>query len=496
MYANFQRSWGAIEANLACYMGWGGRYFSNIMLTVANPMVYSKQFNEYVGLYHLHCLAEITMYLFGMFVVFRWLLASNFVALILTLVAAATAVGSMRNVAEYLYWMAGAYTYCIGISFGFIAMHYFLVLQKQIEDRQAATWKIGKKAILTSALVLASMFIFRKPVILFLNNLPPVWLLIPLVAFLVVLMVHALITNSKNSKPGQNVVWGIVACAVSMGSSEAMFFVLVPVFLGLAGLCYLESKKLSPFNLAFVLGSIIAGLLNVISPATFARKGSIKQASAKWWSVKELENLYGYLDFMPFLLLFFLFFVWYLLNSKHEKSWPIKQIMKYSFANHFWALYGFYLVFVLPLILTIIANQIPDRTKNAVVAFAVVPMLFLASGLSNYAAKRGIQKFGLGGAIVMLALLVVFHFKGTKAGIQLMISGQAPLFLEQEKQRFQKLEACTTDTCFFQPVGIKPPLIYIGENAIESSDPESWKRYKNMSFAAFYDKETIVVQKP
>ena len=145
---------GVIDANLACYMGWSGRYFSNIMLGVANPLSYTNDLNDVVWIYRLHSIILLLLLFVSVYLFYkRFIPGQNGIGL-LTISSIALGIASLGNGFEWLYWLSGSYTYCLGFCFCLLS----IIFLSENQFNQNLNTHLFSRTLITGVILILILF--------------------------------------------------------------------------------------------------------------------------------------------------------------------------------------------------------------------------------------------------------------------------------------------------------------------------------------------------
>jgi len=502
LYARWQNDWGTVDANITCYVGWGGRYFSNLMLTTCNPLAYSSDYKDFLWLYQLHSIAL----LFGLIAAtFLWIkvflsAVNQSVAITFTLVGLSLAL--MGNVAEFLYWMAGSYTYCYGLIFALMAIYYLYGVPSNPNPLRFSASSTKLIIIsLAGLLFFASLFVFRKPLIVWLNVRPGLFFIAILMISLACLIIP-FFPKFKTYLLKYRLFLCSVCLFLAMGSNEVYAFILCPFIALLLVIEIWENRRISWSGLLLFFISTIAAGFNLFAPSTFARqKLQTDKATFDIANFESLARLLDYFSSIPFLFLFFLGL--FLLFPTDGSTWRLyslknKPLDKHRIMYHsiFAVLLVIYLSVFLPVFLSVLAGPIPERTKNPLFFLSVLVLLIPAQQLAKNLKFKTPVVMAL--AFIFISLIGFYALPFPKNYFQTVTylsSGNARRSIELDKIRFQQIASCQSDTCFISGNSFLAPGVKSAENAVFFNDPVSWKRYKDFSFATYFGKKSIIVRK-
>jgi hypothetical protein len=263
-------------------------------------------------------------------------------------------------------------------------------------------------------------------------------------------------------------------------------------------LVMLKSQKISIMPLALVAINIVAAGLNLLAPSTFARQ-KLQTHKAEVFditSLKQIEELLAYFGSLPgvFLIALSVHLAYSRVNDKKSdnqglvKSWEM-WLPVFAFST------AVFLSVLLPIFLSMLSGPIPDRTKN--------PLLFLSGlmvfVLAGFGAKKlqnsrwGFWRLIIATVFFVLGLLSIPNIYLNRA-MQHVTSGNAFASVKLDKERFLQIESCQSDTCIISVNPYYQKGLTASENAILDSDPPSWKRYKDFSFATYFGKKSIIAR--
>jgi|GEM_PF-1497570 len=501
LYARWQREWGTVDANITCYVGWGGRYFSNLLLTTCNPLAYSTNFQHFLVPYQIHSvlllagLALATYYWVNMLapgVVYPFSFALILVGFIVAL---------LGNLAEFLYWMAGSYTYCYGLIFGLMALYYLFGVEPKVIKPQKRANHFPLLIAMLVVVVFAGicLFVFRKCIIAWLNVRP--WLFLIMIAFLSGLCLLMPMSQAKQNAISKNrTLLASVCFFMSIGSNEVYAFVLVP-FVGLYLLLeFWNTRKFNLLSGILLLLALLASGLNLLAPSTFARqKLQTGKTSFHITHMKSLATLLDYFATLPviFALLVGLL-IWFPAKGNFEmKAFPTAQSANKSYSVLILILsliVVFSLSVLIPVFLSVLSGAIPDRTKNPLYFISALILLVPANQLAKYLLATFNKPKWQASAMIIAGFISIFYFGNHAKTIQYLNSGQAALSLQTDKIRFQQIAVCQSDTCIISRNPYVAPGLKSAENAVLDNDPASWKKYKDFSFATYFGKKSIIAR--
>ena len=493
-YAGWQRAWGTINANLTCYFGWGGRYVSNLLLTTCNPLSYSRNPDFFLIPYQMHCLVLLALLLSGSGLLVRRIFGSLPLAAGAGSLSFAILLFFLANPTEFLFWMAGSYTYAYGLAFALLAVVYL----HQPQGRGTALPRYLLPAIL-AFLVASGLagWLFRKPLIAFLDPRPGLFLgaVLALSGFLALLPYYL---RDKPLNPlARNLLTGF-CLLLAIGSNEIFAFILVPW----TGLCFLfrvlaEKKSFLSESWPPVV-AMAAGLLNLLAPSTFARQ-NLQKTRLTSFDLFSAGDWWGVLDYAPGILPAGLFLLAvYLFLPVRPPARPEPVLPGYSLASRFVPLAGLvYLLLVLPVGLSALSGPLPDRAMNPLLVFALMLVALLIG--SRQAAAEKLLPFRAG--VLALAFLssVAWVTTGTEApywwrAVRFLSSPDAVASLRLHRQRFHQLDSCRSEVCRIPVNPYHPTGLLAQDNAELAGDPPSWINYKRFTFAAYYKKKSIIAR--
>lgn len=499
LYAKFQRESGTIDANVGCYFGWGGRYFSNLLLTTCNPLSYSTEYKDFLIPYQLHSIVLLVFMVVSFTFLLQRILGAGKSLFSFGLLVIGMLFFFLKDFTELLYWMAGSYTYCYGLSFCLMA--FFYITPSHGTDNAFALKKSWLALIIGLVLiVLAGFLAYRFKVELkeFLNPKPELFVgLIGLVSL--VCLLFPLVQSDQKRTPLVNFSLVLVCSFLAIGSNEIYAFLLVPFF-GLVSLhASWRRKKILWEYFLLTLAATGMAALNLFAPSTFARR-NLQTRNLHSFSIFDPEQLGSLLSYFGYfftfsLLLFSLYLFW-----KNEK--PIKEAntgpSEISFLPAgFGILSVIYLLVVVPVVLSILSGPIPDRAKNPLAIVATFPLLLLFRFIAGkFPSIRKVRWAILVAGLLGTAFLQqALHLSQGWLDIsRFIVSGNASRSIGIHKERFHTISTCTSDVCFIRKNPFQPQGFLGGESAILDEDPLSWKNYKRFSFAEYYQKKSIIAR--
>ena len=497
-YARWMREWGFADANITIYIGWGGRYFSNILLTLCNGLSYSTNYKEFLLPYQFHSVGHIFLCTFSTLILFRRFrfLPNVFLALVpLTLF-----IQKASLISEYFFWLAGTVTYCSGFIFGAGALSAYLDMVRNPERGHIPLKKtiniLGVLIFLGSLLVLFKGY---RPVIDFLNNQPLVFLFVFGASILIVLGYLWKAGNPEfRGKPIWHWVTMLFCMAGCAGSSELSGAILI-LTMGFVWLWYWEPSRLfDPVRFFPLILAAMALALCVFTPATLNRQGTVKNDVLHNWAqslgmgriiIFQLAYLVSVLPVGLGISLLF---------PPTAKSTHIPQV---SFVKSIGFLVGFLLTigFLLPIAVCYQSGELPPRAINAIIQV----MTYALFGFSFYwgrllLASRFSMKPGLVAGIQLVLILLVLWDptrNNLRAGFSDLQSGEAASFLSQYKTEQETILACPTKSCEVQWNTAHPKTLCTAPNpVILGKEFGSLKEYKSYSYAQFYGKNFIYLR--
>lgn len=490
--ADWVKKDGVIDANLACYMGWGGRYFSNLMLGVANPLAYTDQPANILWMYRAHSLILLLVLALSFYLLLSRILKQTPHLKLLSILSIALGTTFIGNGFEWLYWLAGSYTYCLGLSFTMLCIFYLMEDRFSENTIRTKTW-LG--ILLVSGMILATGWAFRKPIIAFLNP-RPAWFLTGILLLVFVLYYEAFQWKNKPGSRLKAVFLAIVASGMAIGSSEIFLFVLVP-FAGLLALKrYWESREIPWMDGWVLLGLALTSGLTVFSPSTQSRRKlqdrSLPDFDLGNWD--KVESVIGYFSSLPLLAgLLTLAFLW--LNKNTAKLPPTEPRKGAGWLPH--AFFGLSLVFicmVIPLGLSKYASLLPDRAKNPLFFLALFISLIWIVRLGQELKKPRTSMLAFSFVLISLGVMGTKGPIFWKGAVEFLLSGNGPKSNDQHIRQLHQISECRQDTCYISTNPFHPLGLLGEENAILPEDPPSWKHYKAYSFAQYFGKKFIGVE--
>jgi hypothetical protein len=489
LYAMWMRDWGLADANLTIYYAWGGRYFSNLLLTLCNSLAYSDNYQEFLWLYQTHSLIHLLFLFLALYIFFKriqfdgmsiWLFA---IPILFFLQKAA-------SLSEFLYWLAAASTYCSGTIFAILSIAATLDFQRQSDRVHSGEMKnvvVGGLFITIVVTVLA--WLFRKELIHFLNENP--------FPFLALLSLAIGISFWFMWRPNDKNAWkSFIALSFFLfagaGCSELVGAIQV-VSMGLLWLWFFtKNRKLAMLRFLPILIALAALALNVMAPATANRQETVSNALTHnlLHSVSgALRMLMMTVEFIPAAVAGFFLSLIIGQKASDKKPFSFKPVL-------FFLLFILTINFILPLLTLYKAGEIPARVKN-IHQFAACLSLFvffLFAGLKSVQLKEEAKK----GFIVACNLLIPFWLllpigkNNFLSALEDLSSGRAKGFYQTFCEEQEQIKACKEEICEVNPLYFKPLCISSGSNAVEEGkDPPSWVAYKNHSYAAYYGKKRI-----
>ncbi len=482
-YALWMRNWGVANANLTIYFAWGGRYFSNIILTLCNSLSYSSDFSVFIRAYQLHSIVHIVLWVWAGKILFKRIpyLPSSW----LFLVPAILFLQKSADITGFFYWLASAGTYCGGAIFGMLA----LSAERELRNKPDS-WKTQPGSFLRFTAFLAAfggiLFHFRKAFLQFLNQHPIGLLCLFLTA---VLSIFFYLNREESKNPlllRVCLTFSSMACA---GSSELAGAILV-VCLFILFLWDFQVRKISAYMP--ILIAVLALSINVLAPATANRASSANPGNVLNWqhaASGALMILAGIKDFLHCLPAGLLFSGVCQISSQTHPFPNIRKLI----------LFGILALLmvngVLPFLTLLKAGELPGRAIN-LHQFSMCLMLFLLSYFIGLKLFSGKGKNSFAWLLIMNALLLTFLFSPGKKNIQNGIfdlaDGKAAGYYNEFCSEQLAIQACDESVCEVEPLQNRPLVISSGSNSVEAGlDPPSWVGYKNNSYAAYYGKKSI-----
>jgi hypothetical protein len=491
--ADWVKKDGVIDANLACYMGWGGRYFSNLMLGVANPLAYTDEPVKVLWIYRLHSLVLLIVLLFSFRLLLSRLLPQNQPVTLLTIFTVSLGTTFIGNGFEWLYWLAGSYTYCLGFSFTLLCI-YFLLEDRFSENTPSNKALVG--VIFGVGLFLAIAWVFRKPIISFLNPRPD-WFLVAILGLVVGLYYVAARWETKPGSRMMAVFMAILTSGMAIGSSEIFLFILVPLA-GLLGIKrFWETQKFPWMDGLIILGFAITSGLAVFSPSTQSRRNlqsrNLPDFDLGNW--EKVESVIRYFSSLPLLAGMLILAIWWLNRFNNSHKTPAKPKSANSWLIHvFFGLSLVYICIVIPLGLSKYASLLPDRAKNPLFFLALfVSLLWIDRLRQNFRNSRNFL-LPLSFVLILSSLPATKGPGFWKGALDFLLSGDGPKSNALHVRQLQQISECQEDTCYISTNPFHPLELLGEENAILPEDPPSWKNYKSYSFAQYFGKKFIGVK--
>jgi hypothetical protein len=498
LYAKFQQESGTIGANLACYFGWGGRYVSNLLLTVANPLSYSTDASVFLLPYQFHSIFLLVLLLTSFSLFTRRILnriPDTFPFALLTL---GLLLFFLTDINELLYWMAGSYTYCFGLSFGIMALYY--LLEPEEINPNPSSFRFSRILMLVSGLLLTAMaaaFVFRKSLSDFLNPHPELFL-IGVVGISLICVFLPLLLKGKRISPPKKYLLILICSFLSIGSNEIYAFILLPFFGVWALFGIWKEKRIKPVQGVLIFLGAVFAALNLLAPSTFARR-NLQTNSTPAFDFSDPDTAWGlfsYFGFLPSIALILLSLYSFWSDGQIRKTDSRPEISDKAALGSGVLILG-YLLVALPVGLTLLAGPLPDRAKNPLAFFSVLVLMalipILTSGFPLIRKSRWVF-LGLG------LLLSWFHFQSPDRystwaeAMKFLTNGDAQKSLALHKERFRSINSCTSDTCYISKNPYQPTRLFSIESATLEEDPASWKNYKSFSYAAYFGKKSIIAR--
>ena len=481
-YALWMRDWGVADANISIYYAWGGRYFSNVVLTLCNSLSYSNDFSIFIRPYQLHSITHILLWVWAGKILFKRIpyLSSSW----LFLVPAILFLQKSADVTSFFYWLASAGTYCGGAIFCMLA----LSAERELRSKPDS-WKIPPGTFLRFTAFLAAsggiLYLFRKVLIEFFNQHPIGLLCLFLTA---VLSIFFYLNREENKNPLLLRVCFTLSSMACAGSSELAGAILV-VCLFILFLWDFQLKKISAYIPMLI--AVLALSINILAPATANRAGTANPGTHNWQHAASgaLIILAGIKDFLPCLPAGLLFSAVCRISSQTHPFPDIRKLI----------LFGIMALLmvdgVLPFLTLLKAGELPGRAIN-LHQFSMCLMLFLLSYFIGLKLFSGKGKKSFAWILIMNVLLLTFLIipgkKNIQNGISDLADGKAAGYYNEFCSEQLAIQACTASVCEVEPLQNRPLVISSGSNSVEAGlDPPSWVGYKNNSYAAYYGKKSI-----
>jgi len=501
-YGRWQRDWGTIGANLTCYFGWGGRYFSNLLLTAANPLGYSMDYRNFLIPYQLHSVVLMVFLVISFFHLTQRIFPREgrkvlfpFSTFILSLT-----LFFLKDLNELFYWMAGSYNYCYGLTFALMGIYFISEEGNKPSDFEMfrkGKWKVWLGGIGLILILILTSVLFRKSLIAFLNPRPALFLM-AILGSSIGILVLPYYQKAEIRSTFLKYFLGVVCAFLAIGSNEMFAFIILPIYFVLEGYRVFQTRRITLIQIVLILTSLIAAGLNLFSPSTLRRREQQTAGGNPFdifdpGDVKHLLNYFNY--FTGFALLVFAV---YLLFIKKREPLPSNPSSKsegilFVFA---WLCLG-YLLIIVPLGLSFLSGFIPDRTKNPLAILAIFPLFIIIKVSSHwlpivYPFRWGILAFGF---FVCFAINQGSPLSKTwYETLSYITSPDAKKSIDLHRSRFQAILDCPDEICFISKNPFHSDSLFNGESATLVSDPESWKHFKKHSYAAFFRKKSIIAR--
>lgn len=495
-YARWMREWGFADAQITIFYAWGGRYFSNVLLTLFNALSYSSDYKEFLLPYQFHSVVHILLFVFSTLILFqriRWISAWW-----MALIPISFFIQKANLISEFFYWMAGTVTYCSGYIFGALALAAALDLVNWGKRIQTPI-KIVKSLYLLLFLGVIGVGILKlkihKLLITFFNHHPMVFLTLfgGCILFCLLFLGRR---NRENSHMGYRATWLILifselGCA---GSSELSGAMLI-LTLGFLWLWNVNRERLVDYKFHLpIVFSVIALAINVLAPATANRQDTVDASLLHHW---DQAFRTGFGIFSQCLHLIPLFFTGILLSLTFSKTDSfVRNEISPKKATLFFLGYFLVLGLALPILTTYQSGELPLRAINAHVLVMAISIFVFAWFLGKYYFGILNQKLASGVFAANLFLLLFFVFdpgrNNIKDGLFDLTSEEALSFLDQYKTEQKNILTCASDTCEVQPIAAKPKSLCIAPNAVVlGKESGTLQEYKTYSYAFFYGKKFI-----
>ena len=489
-YAMWMRDWGFADANITIYFGWGGRYFSNIILTLGNSLGYSSNYHHFLIPYQLHSIFHLTLFFLSGYILFKraGFISGGWVAVIPLLFF----IGKASSLQEFFYWLAGAATYCSGFSFGMLALtgtlDWYRILNSGRRILPSARGGIRLLLfILTPGILLA--LAGPKPIILFLNQHP-----LPVLLFAGLFIASLLFfLNKKDGNRPLLTLASLLFCSFACAGCSELAGALLIVCMSLAWLWNASFRNIPDAGrLLPLLFGIAALALNIFAPATANREGSANASLVGNWEVAMTGAFSVFLkirECLPELISGLLLGLFaganYLPDNKALKKYFLLFLGFQFLANG-----------LLPLATLLKAGELPSRAINLHQAVMTVSVFLVSCALGRHLSEK------INPAVNRLLfrlnfLLPLLLLSGMGSGnyphlIQDLFSGRASAFYHEFCAEQEAILNCTSAVCELAPLKSRPVCISSMSNAVvEGQDPPNWVKYKNDSYAAFYGKKYI-----
>jgi hypothetical protein len=490
-YGMWMQQWGFADANITIYYAWGGRYFSNIILTLCNGLGYSTDYKEFLLPYQLHSVFHIILFLLSTAIIFLRTNSKN--ALWTCIIPLVFFIKDADCLSEFFYWLAGSATYCSGYIFGAIALASAIDFHNGIAGNKRM-WpgrtEIIFFSVLSSLMVMITIVFGVKPIISFLNSQPLVFLTF---FWIIIGILFVLMLRPKENSLTVSFLCMLFGSFASAGSSELAGALLIVCF-SMLWLWFFHKKNVQNpvYNLPILI-AIAALALNVLAPATANREGTV--------------NPQILFNFTHSLTIAFQIF------SKVLESIPViftGAVLAISFGNQlissqikiqkqilFFILFLFVANFLLPFATLLKAGELPARAVNLHQL-----VIYVASFIFGWEAGNYLNCFpffqSARGRLIRLSLItpafLLFPVKTNNLfeSFTDLTSGRAKVFYEDFCHEQEQIQHCNSSVCEVAPLRSKPRIISSGSNAVVSeTDPQSWIQYKDNSYAAFYNKKRI-----
>ncbi len=489
-YAMWMRDWGFADSNITIYYAWGGRYFSNIVLTLCNGLGYSTNYKDFLLPYQFHSVVHILLFLLSGRILFMRIpfIQGTWMVLIPLIFF----IQKAASIQEFFYWLAGTATYCSGFAFGAIALATAIDIQKI--RRTGGQIRASKNQIILYSLLLttAGLLIVMagpKTLIQFLNKEP-------MVSLFLFWLSNGLMLFSMNKKAEASLLTRLlclVFCSLACAGSSELAGAVLLVSFGFLWLWHFSWKEIKnpSFHLP-ILFSVLALALNVLAPATANREGTIssQQIGHNLTALQGTLSIFSRIvETVPELLAgFFLALIFGSSSSVSRKM----------LGNYFLLFAGFQFVAngLLPFATLLKAGELPARAVN-IHQLAMSLSVFVtayAFGLWFRQVKPDFSPRLSLALNISLPLLLFVPVKKNNIldGLDDWRQGRAEGFYLEFCKEQESIKNCSGPVCEVEELRSKPKCISSMSNAVlQGFDPPAWIRYKDESYAAFYGKKHI-----
>lgn len=492
-YARWMREWGFADAQITIYFAWGGRYFSNILLTLFNSLSYSNYYEDFLIPYQLHSVVHIILFALSTFILFqriKWI-PGAFVSIIPIVFF----IQKANIISEFFFWMAGAVTYCSGYIFGVLAIASYIDLS---ESRSAVPISFTKTKIrsiipfIISLLSIAFLILKYKYVINFLNHYP-IYFFIFLCTVLFFIF-YNLFLKRKNNYYSRTLVWLILSfCLFGCAGSSELSGVLLLVALVFLRLYWFQLKNWRSVHLNLpILLCLVALAINVFAPATANRQSTVDEALIHHWdqALRTGWFIFSQLSYIVALLPIGITLTFLLGRSDQIKLQSNTRF--FLLATCFLATVGL----ILPVLITYQSGELPLRAVNAHVLCMALTMFLIGCRLGVLLVPfRRITWIVVGTStnIVFLIFFLLDPGRNTiRDGFFDLYDGRASAFKEQYIAQQNEIRTCKGDTCKVSPITARPSSLCTDPNPVVlGKDLGVLKEYKTYSYAFFYGKKFI-----